>query len=101
MPLLVSRCFRPARRRVGIAMQRESNDDAGAGRDDQDRQVSRRVRNPTQAEPGDEAAYRAADPAPDDGTASADQPATGSAGTAERAATEVARADEGEPDRSE
>jgi hypothetical protein len=32
---------------------------------EEDRVVSRRVDNPTQAGPGDERAYRAADPAPD------------------------------------
>jgi hypothetical protein len=32
---------------------------------EEDRVVSRRVDNPTQAGPGDEQAYRAADPAPD------------------------------------
>ena len=32
---------------------------------EEDRVVSRRVVNPTRAEPGDERAYRAADPAPD------------------------------------
>jgi hypothetical protein len=50
-------------------MERESGE---PDRDDQDREVSRRVQNPTSAEPGDEAVYRAADPVPDDSTASTD-----------------------------
>jgi hypothetical protein len=41
-------------------------------RDDQDREVSRHVRNPTQAEPGDEAVYQAANPVSGDSGASPD-----------------------------
>jgi hypothetical protein len=86
-------------------------------RDDLDREVSRQVRNPTRAEPDDDAAYRAADPVPDDedrppgsaelgGDASADAaggPSTGpsAGGSTERAAAEVADAGESEPGRSE
>jgi len=36
-----------------------------AGMDDQDRVVSRRVRNPTNADPNDESVYEAADPYPE------------------------------------
>ena len=46
---------------------------APSGQDnEEDRVVSRRVDNPTQAGPGDERAYRAADPAPD--TEASDSP---------------------------
>lgn len=67
-------------------------------RDDADRVVSRRVRNPTTASAGDEAAYRAADPVP------ADEVDSGRAGTGEASATEAAAetaAETGEPERSE
>ena len=73
-------------------------------RDDEDRVVSRRVDRPTEAEPGDEAAYRAADPVPDDDPdGSSPDPATGHAGegTTERAADELDETAESEPTRSE
>jgi hypothetical protein len=59
--------------------------------DEEGRVVSRRVDNPTQAEPGDERAYRAADPGPD-----------GDAVDAPRGPTaEHSPDDESEPTRSE
>jgi hypothetical protein len=77
------------------------------GRDEDDRVVSRRVDNPTAAGPGDEAAYRAADPVPDgsggadpaDDTTADDRQAGG--GSAERARAEMQNVDESEPTRSE
>jgi hypothetical protein len=70
-------------------------------RDDQDRVVSRRVRTPTRAEPGDEQVYEAADPAPGgDRTAPADG-ATGAAASATEAAAELDAEDESSPRRSE
>ena len=88
---------------------------AGDNRDDLDREVSRQVRNPTEADPGDDAVYAAADPVPDDADrppgsaefggapepASAAPTESGGGGSTERAAAEVAGADESEPDRSE
>jgi hypothetical protein len=68
--------------------------------DDQDRAVSRRVDNPTDAAPDDEAVYRAADPLPDDGHATGDQPET-TGSTTEAAAAELAQENESEPQRSE
>ena len=60
------------------------------------------MRNPTQAAPGDEAVYEAADPVPDDDQTPVEPIGPGGGdGTTERAATEVARADDSEPDRSE
>ena len=68
--------------------------------DDQDRVVSRRVDNSTGASPQDEAVYRAADPLPDDGHPTSEQPET-SGSTAEAAAAELAAENESEPQRSE
>ena len=75
-------------------------------KDDQDRQVSRRVDNPINAGGEDEAVYRAADPLPDDGHPTSEQPettgSTGSTGsTTEAAASELAEENESEPQRSE
>jgi len=71
-------------------------------RDDEDRVVSRRVQNPTAAEPGDEAVYQAANPVSDDDRAdgTAAQGGPGHA-TTQDAADEIAEADESEPVRSE
>jgi hypothetical protein len=69
-------------------------------KDDQDREVSRRVDNPTDAAPDDEAVYRAADPLPDDDQPTSEQPET-SGSTAEAAAAELAEENESEPRRSE
>lgn len=74
------------------------------GRDEDDRVVSRRVDNPTGADPGDDAVYRAADPAPDDSSPSVDTPAgdrRSAGGTAESIEDEMKQSDESEPDRSE
>jgi len=68
--------------------------------DDQDRAVSRRVDNPADAAPDDEAVYRAADPLPDDGHATREQPET-TGSTTEAAAAELAQENESEPQRSE
>ena len=72
-------------------------------KDDQDREVSRRVDNPINAGGEDEAVYRAADPLPDDGHPTSEQPeTTGSTGsTTEAAASELAEENESEPQRSE
>ena len=69
-------------------------------KDDQDREVSRRVDNPTRTAPDDEAVYRAADPLPDDGHATGEQPET-TGSTTEAAAAELAEENESEPQRSE
>jgi hypothetical protein len=69
-------------------------------KDDQDRAVSRRVDNPINAGGEDEAVYRAADPLPDDGHPTSEQPET-SGSTAEAAAAELAEENESEPQRSE
>lgn len=70
-------------------------------RDDQDRVVSRHVRNATSAEPGDEAAYQAANPT----TATEPPDTTGGASdagvTTATAAQELAEENGSEPDRSE
>ena len=64
--------------------------------------MSRRVDHSTRAEPGDEAAYRAADPLPDDGAGgSAERAEPDAGGTAENAAAEVGEAADSEPGRSE
>ena len=68
-------------------------------RDDQDRVVSRRVQNPTDAEPGDEAIYQAADPLPDD-ACSGNATSAGSVSTQD-AADELDAENESEPVRSE
>ncbi len=68
--------------------------------DDQDRVVSRRVDNPINAGGEDEAVYRAADPLPDDGHPTSEQPET-SGSTTEAAAAEMAEENESEPERSE
>lgn len=72
---------------------------------EEDRVVARRVDNPTDAAPGDEATYRAADPAPDGdpaATTAAAGPHTGTGGSeSERAQHEMTGADESEPTRSE
>lgn len=63
-----------------------------------DRNISRRVDHPTEAEPGDDRVHAAADPS------AADEPDTdggGSGGAAERAATDLAAGQESEPTRSE
>lgn len=69
-------------------------------RDDEDRVVSRRVENPTAAEPGDDAVYQAANPVSDDDPADV-APQQGGAGhaTTQDAADEIA--EESEPARSE
>ena len=69
-------------------------------KDDQDRQVSRRVDNPINAGGEDEAVYRAADPLPGDGHPSSEQPET-TGSTTEAAASELAEENESEPQRSE
>ena len=69
-------------------------------KDDQDREVSRRVDNPTAAASNDEAVYRAADPLPDDGHPTSEQPET-TGSTTEAAASELAEENESEPQRSE
>ena len=69
-------------------------------KDDQDREVSRRVDNPINAGGEDEAVYRAADPLPDDGHATSEQPET-TGSTTEAAAAELAQENESEPQRSE
>jgi hypothetical protein len=68
-------------------------------RDDQDRAVSRRVRNPTAAETADEAAYAAAGPLPDDND-DGDRTTDGRQGGVGTASTDAAE-DESEPRRSE
>jgi hypothetical protein len=68
--------------------------------DDQDRVVSRRVDNPINAGGEDETVYRAADPLPDDGHPTSEQPET-SGSTTEAAAAEMAEENESEPERSE
>jgi hypothetical protein len=68
--------------------------------DDQDRVVSRRVDNPINAGGEDETVYRAADPLPDDGHPTSEQPET-SGSTTEAAAAELAEENESEPERSE
>ena len=62
---------------------------------EEDRVVSRRVDNPTKAEPGDERAYRAAEPGPYDDPVDAPRGPTGGAGDA------PSPDDESEPTRSE
>jgi hypothetical protein len=47
-------------------MDRLSGEPESDDRDDQDREVSRRVRNPTKADSGDDAVYEAANPVSDD-----------------------------------
>ena len=69
-------------------------------KDDQDRAVSRRVDNPINAGGEDEAVYRAADPLPDDGHPTSEQPET-TGSTTEAAASELAEENESEPQRSE
>ena len=69
-------------------------------KDDQDREVSRRVDNPINAGGEDETVYRAADPLPDDGHPTSEQPET-SGSTTEAAAAEMAEENESEPERSE
>jgi len=68
--------------------------------DDQDRVVSRRVDNPINAGGEDEAVYRAADPLPDNGHPTSEQPETTGSST-EAAAAELAAENESEPQRSE
>ena len=67
---------------------------------DEDRVVSRRVDNPINAGGEDEAVYRAADPLPDDGHPTSEQPETSGSTTA-AAAAELAEENESEPQRSE
>lgn len=68
--------------------------------DDQDRVVSRRVRNPTGAGADDESVYRAAHSPSDDGPTAGGQSET-SGSTTEAAAAEIAEEDTSEPRRSE
>ncbi|MDN5748143.1 MAG: hypothetical protein L0H64_06495 [Pseudonocardia sp.] len=68
------------------------------GQDDLDRVVSRRVDNPTAADPGDEGAYTAADPSTDTG---ADTDRGGDGTASERAARDLDGDDGSEPTRSE
>jgi hypothetical protein len=66
--------------------------------EENDRVVSRRVDNPTSADPGDDRVHAAADPS------ATDEPDTergGAGGAAERAASDLATDDESEPIRSE
>jgi hypothetical protein len=70
-------------------------------RDDQDRVVSRRVQNPTDAEPGDDAAYQAADPLPDDDVAPSSAATSDGGVSTEDAADELDAENESEPVRSE
>jgi hypothetical protein len=70
-------------------------------RDDQDRVVSRRVQNPTDAEPGDDAVYQAADPLPDDDDAPSGEATSAEGVSTEDAADELAAENESEPVRSE
>jgi len=79
------------------------NPDDTTDRDDEDRVVTRRVDHPTEADPGDDAVYRAANPQPDDDPSRA-APADGGGprgGTTERAADELDGTAESEPTRSE
>ena len=69
-------------------------------KDDQDREVSRRVDNPINAGGEDEAVYRAANPLPDDGHPTSEQPET-TGSTTEAVAAELAEENESEPERSE
>jgi len=69
-------------------------------KDDQDRVVSRRVDNPINAGGEDEAVYRAADPLPDNGHPTSEQPETTGSST-EAAAAELAAENESEPQQSE
>ena len=62
--------------------------------------MSRRVDNPINAGGEDETVYRAADPLPDDGHPTSEQPET-SGSTTEAAAAEMAEENESEPERSE
>ena len=68
--------------------------------DDQDRVVSRRVRNPTSAGADDDSVYRAANSPSDDGPTDGGQ-AESTGSTSEDAAAEIAADDESEPSRSE
>ena len=68
--------------------------------DDQDRVVSRRVRNPTSAGAEDESVYRAANSSSDDSPPTSGQAET-SGSTTEDAAAEIAQEDGSEPRRSE
>ncbi len=73
--------------------------DRAVGRDtDEDRVVSRRVDNPTRAEPGDADAYAAADPPAEP---EPDRDTGGAGGESTRAARDLAGDDESEPTRSE
>jgi hypothetical protein len=83
-------------------MDHESSEPDHSDRDDQDRVVSRRVQNPTDAEPGDESVYQAADPLPDDdGAAGSAEGTSPGAASAETAAAELDEENESEPVRSE
>jgi hypothetical protein len=81
-------------------MDHEPTEQDQGDRDDQDRVVSRRVQNPTDAEPGDDAVYRAADPLPDDAAPSSGATSDGGVST-EDAADELDAENESEPVRSE
>jgi hypothetical protein len=87
----------PTRARVATAMTTQSARQDSS--EEEDRVVSRRVDNPTAADPGDERAYRAADPG-----AAAKEPDTddgGTGSTTERAGRDLDADDESEPTRSE
>jgi hypothetical protein len=69
--------------------------------DDQDRVVSRRVRNPTSAGPDDENVYRAAEAVPDE-RGDEERSGAGTSGSlTEAAAEELAEENASEPTRSE
>ena len=68
--------------------------------DDQDRVVSRRVRNPTSAGANDASVYRAADSSSDESPPTSG-PSESSGSTTEDAAAEIAAENESEPSRSE
>lgn len=66
--------------------------------EENDRVVSRRVDNPTSADPGDDRVHAAADPSAQD---DADTDRGGGGGTSERAARDLDGDDGSEPTRSE
>ncbi|WP_300010646.1 hypothetical protein [Pseudonocardia sp.] len=67
-------------------------------REEIDRVVSRRVDNPTSADPGDDRVHAAADPSATDDP---DTDPGGAGGASERAARDLDADDESEPTRSE
>jgi hypothetical protein len=82
-------------------MDHETTGQDQGDRDDQDRVVSRRVQNPTDAEPGDDAVYQAADPLPDDDDAPSSGATSDDGVSTEDAADELDAENESEPVRSE